>query len=110
MLPFEPHPDGLRLFLRVTPGAARDAITGLQPDADGRMRLKIGVTTVAEGGKANKAALALLAKTWRLPKSSMTLLAGETNRLKTVLVAGDSAALSKSLTAWLAAAGLSTPP
>lgn len=109
MLPFDPHPQGLRLYLRVTPGAARDAITGLQPDADGRIRLKISVTTIAEGGKANKAVIALLAKIWRLPKSSFELLAGDTNRLKTVLVTGDSTALSQSLTAWLASAGISAP-
>jgi len=107
---FEPHADGLRLFLRVTPGAGREAVTGLQPDADGRLRLKISVTTVAEGGKANKAVIALLAKTWRLPKSSFTLLAGDTSRLKTVLLAGDSAALSGNLTAWMTAAGIAAPP
>ena len=103
------HADGLRVYLRATPGAARDAMTGLQPDADGKIRLKINVTTVAEDGKANKAVLALLAKTWRVPKSSLTLIAGETNRLKTVLIAGDGAVLLQQLTDWLSATGLKAP-
>ena len=84
-------------------------MTGLQPDADGKIRLKINVTTVAEDGKANKAVLALLAKTWRVPKSSLTLIAGETNRLKTVLIAGDGTVLLQQLTDWLSATGLKAP-
>ncbi len=107
MLPFEPHPDGLRIYLRVTPGASRAAIAGLQPDADAKIRLKVSVTTIAEGGKANKAVIALLAKTWRLPKSSFTLISGDTHRLKTILLSGDGDVLLQNLTAWLASAGLS---
>ena len=99
----------MRVYLRATPGAARDAMTGLQPDADGKIRLKINVTTVAEDGKANKAVLALLAKTCRVPKSSLTLIAGETNRLKTVLIAGDGTVLLQQLTDWLSATGLKAP-
>ena len=99
----------MRVYLRATPGSARDAMTGLQPDADGKIRLKINVTTVAEDGKANKAVLALLAKTWRVPKSSLTLIAGETNRLKTVLIAGDGAVLLQQLTDWLSATGFKAP-
>ncbi len=43
----------------------------------------------------------LLAKAWRLPKTSMAITAGATARRKTVLVKGDGKALVARLNQWM---------
>ncbi|MCT4608368.1 MAG: DUF167 domain-containing protein [Pelagimonas sp.] len=67
---------GTTIALRVTPKASRNAITR---DGDD---LRIYVTTVPENGKANTAVTKLLAKALCIPKSSLTLIRGETSRDK----------------------------
>ena len=77
------------LRLRVTPNAGRDAIEGYETLADGTEVLRIRVSAVPDKGKANAAVIALLAKSLRLPKSSITVTAGETARLKTIRIDAD---------------------
>lgn len=77
------------LRLRVTPNAGRDAIEGYENLADGTEVLRIRVSAVLDKGKANAAVIALLAKSLRLPKSSITVTSGETARLKTVRIDAD---------------------
>jgi len=97
--PFEAVTDGVRLSLRVTPKASRNAIAGLADTASGDKALKVTVTAVPENGKANEAVVKLLAKAWKLPKTSLTVVAGATDRNKIVHVAGDPAELMRRLTA-----------
>jgi uncharacterized protein YggU (UPF0235/DUF167 family) len=94
---FTPTPTGLRLRLRVTPNAAADRIDGPETLADGTSVLRLRVRAVPEGGRANAAVVALLAKTLKLPKSAVTLVAGESARLKTVHLSGDPADLAERL-------------
>ncbi len=91
---FTPTVSGLRLRLRVTPSASLDRIDGPETLADGTTVLRLRVRAVPEGGKANAAATQLLAKALGLPKSAVTLVAGETARLKTVQIDGDPADLA----------------
>lgn len=84
--------DSLILSIRLTPKASRSAVQGWSKDANGAPVLKASVTAVPEKGKANDALIALLAKTWRVPKSSLSIVRGETDRNKTVRVTGLSAA------------------
>jgi len=72
----------MRLAVRLTPNAGRNAVEGLETAADGETFLKARVTAVPENGKANKALIALLADVLRLPKSSMSFISGETARKK----------------------------
>ncbi|MBP2299886.1 DUF167 domain-containing protein [Azospirillum picis] len=108
--PFEPVGDGLRVALRVTPKASRNAVTGVADAVGGGRVLKVAVTAVPENGKANEAVIKLLSKAWKLPKTSLTVVAGATDRNKILHVAGDPAALLPRLTALVnglgAAAGL----
>ena len=67
---------GTTLALRVTPRAARNAVTL----KDGQLR--VTVTTVPEDGKANAAVVQLLAKALGIPKSRLTLVRGATSRDK----------------------------
>ena len=91
---FTPAATGLRLRLRVTPNASLDRIDGPETLADGTTVLRLRVRAVPEGGKANAAVTQLLAKALGLPRSAVTLVAGDTARLKTVQIDGDPADLA----------------
>jgi uncharacterized protein (TIGR00251 family) len=97
---FVPVKGGLRLAVRLQPGARKTEICGLAALADGGVALKARVTAVPEGGKANAALIALLAKTWRLPKSAFEIVSGRSDRTKTLRIAGDPASLEAKLGAW----------
>ncbi|MGB0697609.1 MAG: DUF167 domain-containing protein [Rhodospirillaceae bacterium] len=80
---------GLRLEVRVTPKGGRDAIDGLAPDpgaADGAVLLKLRVKAAPENGKANASVLAMLSKALRHPKSALSIVRGETERRKSILI------------------------
>lgn len=98
--PFTRTADGVLLTVRLTPKASSNAIRGIEKEADGAIYLKVAVTTVPEGGKANAALLKLLAKTWKLPKTSLEIASGATSRRKVVRIAGDPDALYEQLTDW----------
>ena len=63
------------------------------------------MTAPPEDGKANAAVIALLAETWRLPKSSFDVVRGTTARDKTVKVAGDAASLAGRIAEWVSKHG-----
>jgi uncharacterized protein len=79
------------LSLRVTPKSARDEVAGLHTASDGAVSLAVKVTAVPDKGRANKAVIETLAKACRLPKSAFSLVSGETERNKTLLVTGNPA-------------------
>ena len=71
------------LRVRVTP-KAKSARIKLEHAEDGGIVCKIYVTVAPEDGKANKAVIALLAEALDLPKSSLIITHGLTNRDKTI--------------------------
>lgn len=90
----EPSParafsDHVKLSVRLTPNASRDAIEGAETGDDGECWLRARVTAVPENGKANKALIQLLAKWLRVPKSSISVISGETARKKILRIEGD---------------------
>jgi uncharacterized protein len=95
--PFAAAADGVRVAVRLTPGAATERIAGLASEADGSVALKVGVTAPPEAGKANDALLRLLAKTLHLPRRDLTLALGAGDRRKLVHIAGDPAMLVRRL-------------
>jgi hypothetical protein len=101
---FVAGPRGVRVTVRLTPRAGRNAITGRAVDAAGAPLLKATVTAVPERGAANEALIALLAKSWRLPKSALAIVGGATDRTKLIEIAGD-AALAARLEAWAESLG-----
>lgn len=76
--------DTKKIIVRLRPNAKQNKIIGWQEDPEGARVLKVQVTTIPEKGKANKALIALLAKEWKIPKTSITLIRGETERTKTL--------------------------
>jgi len=99
--PFEAVADGVRVTLRVTPKASRNAVSGLADTAAGGKALKVSVTAVPEDGKANDAVIKLLSKLWHVPKTAITVAAGATDRNKILHVAGDPADLLRRMGASL---------
>ncbi|HWL08644.1 MAG TPA: DUF167 domain-containing protein [Planctomicrobium sp.] len=73
--------EGVVIAVQAQAGARRNAITGVH---DGR--LKVAVTQVAEKGKANQQILKLLAESLGIPKSGLSVVAGETSSKKSILV------------------------
>ncbi len=67
---------GTELSVRVTPKASRNAVEA------GNDGLRVYVTTVPEGGKANAAVAKLLAAALGVAKSRLTLVRGGTHRDK----------------------------
>ena len=91
--------DGVTVAVRVSPRARSSRIDGTVADADGRYALKVAVTSVPEGGKANAAVIALLAKSWRVPKSSITIQSGAAAQRKILRIEGDAGALQQRIEA-----------
>jgi uncharacterized protein (TIGR00251 family) len=77
-------PDGsLLLNIFVQPRASSNQLGGVHNEA-----LKIRLTTPPIEGRANKAAIAFLAKQLHLPKSAITIKSGLQNRQKQVIITG----------------------
>lgn len=73
----------ITLRLKVVSGSSRDRIVGALGD-----ELKIAVSKPPEGGAANKAVLALLAKALGVPKTQISLISGQANPHKQVAIRG----------------------
>ena len=91
---FERTATGLRVQVLAQPRASRDAVVGVH---DGQ--IKIALRSAPVEGEANASLIAFLAKALGVPKKAVTLAQGEASRRKTVLVAGDPAALEAAMRA-----------
>jgi uncharacterized protein YggU (UPF0235/DUF167 family) len=96
-LPYEAASGGLRVRVRLTPRGGRDAVEGVEVLADGRAVLKARVRAAPEKGAANAALETLLAKHCGVPKSSVSVVAGATTRVKSVAIQGDPEKLALAL-------------
>lgn len=75
--------EGLVLPVKVVPKAAKNEIAGWENG-----ELKVRLNAVPEKGQANDALIRFLAKSWKLSKSSLSILSGETGRHKKILIQG----------------------
>lgn len=86
-LPLRADGDAVLLTVRVTPKSAKDAVETVESDAAGQSYLKVRVRAVPDKGAANKAVCQVLAKWLGIPKSSVSLHAGDTSRIKQIHIA-----------------------
>jgi uncharacterized protein (TIGR00251 family) len=77
---------GTTFAVKIHPRAKNNAITGQVGDA-----LKVALTAPPIDGKANQACIEFFAKLLNVPRSSVTIAAGQTSRNKVIRVAGLSA-------------------
>ena len=87
MIPVKDSAAGATFSVRVHPRAKKNAITGEFGDS-----LKLALTAPPVDGKANEACIVFLAELLNVPRSSVTIAAGETSRNKVIRVAGLTAA------------------
>jgi uncharacterized protein len=79
-------PAGAVFAVKVHPRAKKDAITGEIAGA-----LKLALTAPPVEGRANEACIEFLAKLLKVPRSSISIAAGQNSRNKVIRVAGLSA-------------------
>jgi uncharacterized protein len=79
-------PGGCTLAVKVHPRARRDAISGEVGGA-----LKLDLTAPPVDGKANEACIRFLARLLEVPRSSVTIAAGQNSRNKIIRVSGRTA-------------------
>ena len=87
MIPIGDTASGATFAVRLHPRAKKNAITGTLGDA-----LKISLTAPPLEGRANQACIEFLADLLKLPRSSITIAAGQTSRNKLIRISGLSAA------------------
>ncbi len=93
-------PGGVVLTVRLTPRAARDVVDGVGRHSDGREVAVVHIRAVPSEGAANASLVALLAKTFGVRKSAVSIVAGGAARLKQVRIGGDTQALSAMIGTW----------
>lgn len=81
MIPVRDTPSGAIFQVKVHPRAKKNAVSGEIGDA-----LKLALTTPPIEGRANQACIEFLAKLLNVPRSSVTIAAGETSRRKVICV------------------------
>ena len=86
------------MSVRLTPKASENRIGPVSPDADGGAVLKVAVNQPPVEGKANKALIKLLAKSWGLPKTAISVKRGARDRRKTLFIEGDPEQLIERMT------------
>jgi uncharacterized protein (TIGR00251 family) len=82
--------DGIVLAVRVTPRAGRDLLT-----AGTGAHCVARLAAAPVDGKANAALIALVAAAFAVPRRAVTLIGGDTARLKRLHIAGDPHMLAK---------------
>ncbi len=87
MIPLREVKDGVTFSIKVHPRAKKDAISGVVGDS-----LKLSLTAPPVDGKANEACIRFFADFLRVPRSSVTIAAGESSRNKVIRVHGLTAA------------------
>jgi uncharacterized protein (TIGR00251 family) len=83
MIPVHDSPSGATFAVRIHPRARKNAITGELGEA-----LKLSLTAPPVEGEANAACIEFFANLLKVPRSSVTIAAGQTSRNKRIAVAG----------------------
>ncbi len=82
-LKVERKENGVVFGVKVVPASSRTALAGVLGDL-----LKVKVAAPPEKGKANKCLVEFLAKQLGVKKNQIAIIAGQTNPVKTIQVAG----------------------
>lgn len=83
MIPVHETSLGVTFAIKVHPKAKKNAIAGELGDA-----LKVSLTAPPIDGKANEACIEFFANLLKVPRSSVTIAAGQTGRKKVIRVIG----------------------
>jgi len=86
VIPVQESAGGATFAVKLHPRAKKNAITGELGDA-----LKLALTAPPVEGQPNEACIEFFAKLLKVPRSSVSIAAGQTSRNKVIRVAGLSA-------------------
>ena len=76
---YDENEESVDLYVRAGPGSSRNEIVGIYEDA-----LKVRIKAPAVEGAANRELVKFLAKRFKVPKSAVSFLSGETSRRKKI--------------------------
>jgi uncharacterized protein (TIGR00251 family) len=83
MIPIRESTKGISLAVKVQPRARKNAVNGVVGEA-----LKLALTAPPVEGRANQAVVEFLAELFRIPRSSVTIASGLSNRNKVIRLTG----------------------
>ncbi len=81
----------MRIFVKAKPRAKKEGIIPPQAGlfADGEEIYTVSVKEPPEDGKANEAIVRVLAKHFKVPKSQVRIISGQTSKKKVVEIGGE---------------------
>ena len=97
---FESTTNGIILRVRLSPNSSCCKINGIFQTPDGLDFLKITVISVPEKGKANAELINWLSKQLKLAKSDFSILSGELDRYKKILIKTNNKDIITTLNSW----------
>ena len=80
------HSDYFLLFAKVTPNSSKNKIGEVFIDKKNQEHLKINICAVPEDAKANEELIKFLSKTFKISKSKIEILRGNTSRMKVLKI------------------------
>ena len=84
--PLAPHPNGCTLAIKLVPGSKKACIGPIINDMHGNALLKLHIAARPIEGQANNALCKFIAKSLALPLANVTIIKGELNREKVILL------------------------
>ena len=100
-LPWRRGDAGVIVYFRLTPKSSKDAVDGLQSNAEGPA-FQARVRAIPEDGAANAALEKLVSEWLQVPKRSVQLATGGKSRRKSIAISGDGDELDRLLRAKMA--------
>ena len=97
---FEQTTNGYIIRVRLSPNSSCCKINGIFQTPDGLDFLKINVISVPEKGKANAELINWLSKQLKLAKSDFSILSGELDRYKKILIKTNNKDIITTLNSW----------
>lgn len=84
MIKIKEEKDGISIKISVIPNSSKSFIVGV---LDGILKIKLNSPPIE--GKANKEVIEFLSSLLGIPKTKISILNGDKNKLKTLLIKGD---------------------
>lgn len=84
---------GVSFYVKITPQSSQNKIGVWCQAADDSWFLRIMIKATPEKGKANQTLIQFLAKTFKIRQSAISILHGNTDRMKLLLIEGNTSIL-----------------
>ena len=94
---FDKTDQGIILRVRLSPNSSCCKVLGIFTSPDNLEFIKISVISVPEKGKANKELINWLSKTLDIAKSNFTIITGELDKYKKILLTAEQSSVIKAL-------------